>query len=118
MRLSLQLLLPLLSQSFSLLASALPGLSLFIRRLNNLEAQILIRVGEDTLVLRLLQRANAKRVAMAVSRASSSASLLTLLSLKPRLLRSANVLGASVRVEAEAVAVRLLLTGCWLNVVG
>jgi hypothetical protein len=71
-------------------------------------------VGEDVLVLRLLQRANAKRVAMAVSRAS----LLTLLALKPRLLRSANVLGASVRVEAEAVAVRLLLTGCWLNVVG
>jgi uncharacterized BrkB/YihY/UPF0761 family membrane protein len=75
-------------------------------------------VGEDFLVLRLLQRANAKRVAMAVSRASSSASFLTLLSLKPRLLRSANVLGAGVRVEAEAVAVRLLLTGCWLNVVG
>jgi uncharacterized BrkB/YihY/UPF0761 family membrane protein len=71
-------------------------------------------VGEDVLVLRLLQRANAKRVAMAVSRAS----FLTLLSLKPRLLRSANVLGASVRVEAEAVAVRLLLTGCCLNVVG
>jgi hypothetical protein len=37
-RLSLQLLLPLLSQSFPLLASALPGLTLFIRRLNNLEA--------------------------------------------------------------------------------